>query len=83
MNMDYPEHDEAVVAKTCVRKKGSRKVAYLFKEESHSLCIDKKDLLSAQLEACEKLLKYATEPGDKESVAKEIVELRQALDLIQ
>lgn len=83
MNIDYPEHENIVVAKTCGCKRGDRKVTYMFKEESHSLCIDRKDVLSAQLEACEKLLKYATDPFDKEAVAKEISELRLALDLIQ
>jgi hypothetical protein len=82
MNLDYPEHDEIAVAKTCGCKKSGRKVTYMFKEESHSLCIDRKDILSAQLAACEKLSKYATDPADKEAVAKEITELRLALDLM-
>jgi hypothetical protein len=83
MNMDYPEHEEIAVAKTCGCKRSGRKVTYILKEESHSLCLDRKDILTAQLLACEKLIKYATDPADKEAVTKEIVELRLALDLIQ
>ena len=83
MNIDYPENEEMAVAKTCGCKRGGRKVTYMFKEESLNLCVDRKDILSAQLLACEKLLKYATDPVDKEAISKEIMELRLALDLIQ
>ena len=82
MNMDYPEHEAIAVAKTCGCKKGDRKVTYIFKEESHGLCIDRKDIMSAQLEACERLLKYAIDPVDKEAITKEISELKLVLDLM-
>jgi hypothetical protein len=55
---------------------------YGFLSESHSLCLDKKDLISAQLEACEKLSKYASDECDKLAVDREIRELRIALDLM-
>jgi hypothetical protein len=82
MNMDYPEHDEMAEARTCGCKRSGRKVTYMFKEESHSLCMDRKDILIAQLAACEKLLKYATDPADRDAVVKEIMELKLALDLM-
>jgi hypothetical protein len=49
-----------VVAKTCgCREKNRRTVAYQFIDSSYpSLCLDKKDLILAQLEACEMLLEY-------------------------
>jgi hypothetical protein len=50
--------------------------------ESHSLCIDRKDLINAQLEACCKLIKYTTDEADKNAVEKEINELRMTLDLM-
>jgi hypothetical protein len=46
------------------------------------LCLDKKDLISAQLEACENLSKYANDEYDKLAVDREIRELRMALDLM-
>lgn len=71
-----------MIAKTCGCKTNKRKVTYAFLNDSHSLCLDKKDLISAQLEACEKLSKYAEDPDDKLAVDREIRELRMALDLI-
>ena len=44
--------------------------------------MDKKDILSSQLEACERLLKYATEEIDKQTIEKEILGLKMTLDLI-
>lgn len=80
--MDYPESSSIVIAKTCGCRANRRKVAYAFLNETHALCIDKKDLIAAQIEACEKLLKYASDEDDRIAVQKEIAELRMALDLL-
>ncbi|OLC22470.1 MAG: hypothetical protein AUJ08_05190 [Thaumarchaeota archaeon 13_1_40CM_3_50_5] len=61
-------------AKTYGCRTNNRKAAYAFLSEYHSLCIDKKDLISAQLEACERLSKYADDPDDRSA--------RMALDLM-
>lgn len=82
MNISTDEYDSPVVAKTCGCKENKRKITYAFMNEYHSLCIDKKDLISAQLEACEKLSKYANDPDDSFAIEKEIRELRMALDLM-
>jgi len=50
------------------------RLPYAFLSEYHGLCIDKKDLISAQLEACERLSKYADDPDDRSA--------RMALDLM-
>ncbi len=47
-----------------------------------SLYIDKKDIISAQLEAYNRLLKSVIDATDKEIIEKEIGELRIGLDLI-
>ncbi|WP_228369246.1 hypothetical protein [Candidatus Nitrososphaera gargensis] len=44
--------------------------------------MDKKDIISAQLEACERLLKYAIEQNDRDALDQEIKELKMALDLM-
>ena len=44
--------------------------------------MDKRDILLNQIQACEKLLEYAVEEKDIEAVAKEIDELKSALDLL-
>ena len=82
MNIITEEYDSPVIAKTCGCKTNKRKVTYAFVNETHSLCLDKKDVISAQLEACEKLSKYADDPDDKLAVDREIRELRMAFDLM-
>jgi hypothetical protein len=44
--------------------------------------MDKKDVLGAQIQACEKLLKYTKDASERPAVEKEIAELRIALDLL-
>jgi hypothetical protein len=82
MNIITDEYDSPIIAKTCGCRTNNRKVTYAFLNEYHSLCIDKKDLISAQLEACEKLSKYAEDPDDRFAVQREIRELRMTLDLM-
>lgn len=74
---------EMIVAKICgCERRNKQTVVYAFSEESHSLCIDKKDIINAEIEACERLLKYLIEQSEKEVVTTEIAELRMALDLL-
>lgn len=82
MNIITEEYDSPVMAKTCGCKSNKRKVTYSFLNESHSLCLDRKDLMMAQLEACDKLTKYATDEADRKAVEKEIHELKMTLDLM-
>jgi hypothetical protein len=82
MNIVTEESDSPVVAKTCGCRTNKRKVTYAFVNEYHSLCLDKKDLISAEIEACEKLAKYVNDEYDKLAVEREIRELRMALDLM-
>jgi hypothetical protein len=78
MNIVDTEATETIIAKTC----GYREVTYAFVDSYHGLCIDKKDIISAELKACQKLLKYATNDVDKKAIEKEIAELRMTLDLL-
>lgn len=82
MNIITEEYDSPVMAKMCGCKSNKRKVTYSLLTETHSLCIDRKDLLIAQLEACNKLIKYASGEDDKNAVEKEINELKLTLDLM-
>jgi hypothetical protein len=38
-------------------------------------------IISAELEACERLLKYPSDKAEEETIKKEIAELKMALDL--
>jgi hypothetical protein len=82
MNIVYPP-SSLMTAKTCgCTEKSRQKVAYAFSTEPHSLCMDKKDVLEAQINACERLLKYTKDVSEKSTVEKEIAELKMALDLL-
>ena len=69
-----------IVAKTCGCKEKEKKVTYSFIDDSHGLCIDKKNIIYAELEACERLLKYTADNADEETIKKEIADLKMALD---
>ena len=83
MNISETEAPIRVIAKTCgCRENNKRKVTYALVASYHSLCLDKKDIIYAELEACEKLLKYTLEENDKKTIESEIAELKMALDLL-
>jgi hypothetical protein len=82
MNIANTEEALKVMAKTCNCKEKDKKVTYSFIDDSHGLCIDKKDIISAELEACERLLKYTADKADEQTIKKEITELKMALDLM-
>lgn len=69
-----------VEARTCGEK--NRRVAYKFMDAFHSLCFDKKDILLAEIEASETLLRACNDQEDRKAVQKEISDLKMALDLM-
>jgi hypothetical protein len=81
MNIAGSETLVRIVAKTCGCTE-KRAVTYTISQGYHDLCLGKKDIITAQLEACERLLKYASEPSDKVALDHEIRELKMALDLM-
>jgi hypothetical protein len=82
MNMSNTESPVIILAKTCDCKEKKKKVTYTFIDSYHSLCLDKKDIISAEIEACNRLLKYPRDESDNEVIEKEIAELKMSLDLI-
>jgi hypothetical protein len=58
------------------------KVTYFFIDSCYSLCLDKKDLIYAEIEACNRLSRYTRDEIDKKVIEKEIAELKLSLDLI-
>jgi hypothetical protein len=71
-----------ILAKTCGCKEKYLKVTYFFIDSCHSLCLDKKDLVYAEIEACNRLSRYTRDEMDKKIIEKEIAELKMSLDLI-
>ena len=83
MNIAYSEVPFMVEAKTCgCKEKNIQKVTYSFTDGYHGLCIDKKDILSAELEACKRLLRNAIDESERTAIETEISELKMALDLL-
>ena len=69
-----------VEARTCGDK--NRRVAYKFMDAFHTLCLDKKDILIAEIGASEALLRACNDEADRRAVEKEISDLKMALDLM-
>jgi hypothetical protein len=71
-----------MIAKTCGCKDKNRKVTYSIIDSYHNLCSDKRDIILAQIDACERLLKYTNDGSDHFLLEHEIAELKLALDLL-
>jgi hypothetical protein len=82
MNITYTETPLSIIAKTCGCNKRSRRVTYAFLDSYHSLCLDKKDIIYSEIEACQILLKYTKDKIDKKVIETEISSLKMALDLM-
>jgi hypothetical protein len=82
MNLLDSESVVQIDAKLCgtVHK---RKIAYSTVDLHHSLYINKKDILLAQIHACELLYKYTADIFDINVLKKEISDLKLMLDLME
>jgi len=83
MNIIESEIPYLVEARTCGCKERGRSVSYHFIESSHSICLEKGELLLGQIQACERLLEYAKDDGEIDVLKEEITKLRLALDLVR
>jgi hypothetical protein len=84
MNIAETEAPLIIVAKICGCRQGrsNRKITYSIVDGYHNLCVDKKDIISSELDACERLLKCTTEQNEIEIAEKEISELKMTLDFL-
>jgi hypothetical protein len=78
-----------IVAKTCGCNVGERdssnrriKLAYFILESHETFCFDKNNIIVAQLNACDMLLKYTADEKEKESIVREISELKMVLNIL-
>ena len=82
MNITDSEAPYEITAKTCGCKDNDRKVIQSFVESFHNLSKDKKDIIVSEIDACERLRKYARDDLDKQVIEAEISDLKMALDLL-
>ena len=82
MNLLDSESVVQIDAKLCgtVHK---RKIAYSTVDLDHAFYINKKDILLAQIHACELLYKYIADIFDINVLKKEISDLKLMLDLME
>jgi hypothetical protein len=81
MNISQTESPFILEAKTCGCQ-NKKNIAYSFVESIHNLCIDRRDIIMAQILACERLMKYTMDDNEIKVIEKEIAELKLAKDLI-
>lgn len=82
MNIVEIESPFVIEAKT-TGINSNRSVTYFPVDSYHNVFIDKRDLILAQIHACERLLKYTTDRIDQIILEKEIGDLILMLDLIE
>ncbi len=85
MNIIKTETPFLVEAKsTGGNNRKNRNITYHFIESAHTLCLNKEELLQAQLKACQRLLKLPYEKeDDKDIIENEIIKLSQVLNVIR
>jgi len=71
-----------VEAKTMGNQK-TKNVSYYINESPHSLCLDKEDIMLAQIHACERLLNLTEDQMDLAAVEEEISKLKFAIELMK
>ena len=82
MNVTDLESSFQIDAKICGSMK-SRKIAYSIMDFHHSIYINKKDIIFAQITACEQLYKYTVGIFDSNVLKREISDLKFILDLLE
>ena len=70
-------------ARTSWCKENGKKVTYILIGEYHDLGIDKKDILSAELEACKELLIDTTNDTERKIIWTEITQLEGMLGIFR
>ncbi len=63
-------------------RKDKRNVIYSFVERPYNLYIDKKEIILAQLHACEQLLNYFSDSVEINVINKEIAGLKASLEVL-
>ena len=61
----------------------TKNVLYYFSESTHSLYLDKEDIMLAQVHACERLLDLSRDQTDTAVLEKEISKLILAIEMMK
>ena len=63
-------------------EKNSKNIVYSFIAPQHSLCVDKREILLSQIQACERLSNYLKEETDLKTINNEVSSLKMSLDFM-
>ena len=63
-------------------EKNSKNIVYSFIEPQHSLCVDKREILLSQIQACERLSNNLKEETDLKTINNEVSSLKMSLDFM-
>ena len=63
-------------------EKNNKNIVYSFIEPQHNLCIDKREIIISQIQACECLLNFLKEEHDIIAINNEITNLKMSLDFM-
>ncbi|MDN5847834.1 MAG: hypothetical protein L0H53_16340 [Candidatus Nitrosocosmicus sp.] len=68
-----------VEAKTMGNQK-TKNVSYYFNESPHGLCLDREEIMLAQIHACERLFKLTKDQTELVVIEKEIAKIKFAIE---
>lgn len=84
MNVVKSETPFVVKAKsTGSQEKENKGITCHFIESSHTLCLDKVELLKGQINSCKRLLKELSEHDEKEVIESKITKLNRVLEVVR
>jgi hypothetical protein len=75
MNITESETPYLIEARTCGCMKSGKSVSYHIIESIHTLCLSKGELVLAQIQACDRLLKYAKDDDEANLLREEMTKL--------
>ncbi len=61
----------------------TKNVSYYFNESPHSLCLNREDIMIAQIQACERLFNLTKDQTELVAIEKETVKLKFAIELLK
>jgi hypothetical protein len=79
MNILESENRFIVEAKICGCSDNKKKVSDHYIESAFNFCLENRDIIFAQLQACERLLECANDETELSTIKREIVDLHLAL----
>ncbi|HYT01872.1 MAG TPA: histidine kinase dimerization/phospho-acceptor domain-containing protein [Candidatus Acidoferrum sp.] len=85
MNINDIEAPLDIIAKTCgcENDRRSKKITYSIVDQYHSACLDKIDIITAELAACGGLLRHTTDEVDRKIVEIEIIQLKMVKNSLE